>query len=170
LETALERELVLEGVMAESEDQANRLWRLRETIPEAQKRAGGSIKHDVSIPVSRVPEFIARAGAAVTARMPGIHVCAFGHVGDGNVHYNLTQPDGMKKADFLNRWHEMNELVYAVVSELVGSISAEHGVGLLKVDELMAFRGKVENDLMVCVKRALDPANGMNPGKLISVL
>ena len=169
LEAAFERELILDGVVAESEEQASRLWRLREAIPEAQKRAGGSIKHDVSIPVSRIPDFIARASAAVTERMPGIHVCAFGHVGDGNVHYNLTQPAAMDKAAFLDRWHEMNELAHAVVRDLGGSISAEHGVGLLKLNELAAFRSDVENDLMARVKRALDPTNEINPGKLILV-
>jgi FAD/FMN-containing dehydrogenase len=169
LETAFEQELVLDGVVAESQEQARRLWRLREAIPEAQKRAGGSIKHDISVPVALIPEFIVRAGAAVTERMAGVHVCAFGHVGDGNVHYNLTQPDRMTKAAFLDRWHEMGALVHAIVSDLGGSISAEHGVGLLRCKELAAYRSDVENALMACLKRALDPANGMNPGKLISV-
>ncbi|MEW5423322.1 FAD-binding oxidoreductase [Amorphus sp. 3PC139-8] len=169
LEAAFEQGLVLDGVVAESEDQAGRLWQLREATPEAQKRAGGSIKHDVSVPVSRIPEFIATASAAVMERMPGVHVCAFGHVGDGNVHYNLTQPDDMDKAAFLARWGEMNAIVHEVVRTIGGSISAEHGVGLLKLQELADFRSDVENDLMRSLKRALDPDNRMNAGKLVAI-
>lgn len=169
LEKSFARGLLRDGVVAESEEQAVRLWRLREATPEAQKRAGGSIKHDISVPVSRVPDFIARASAAVKKRMPGIHVCAFGHVGDGNVHYNLTQPDHMEKAAFLAHWDEMNEIVHDIVRDIGGSISAEHGVGLLKLGVLAEFRSPVENELMASLKRAVDPRNLMNPGKLVQI-
>jgi D-lactate dehydrogenase (cytochrome) len=165
LETAFKDGLVTDAVVAENLDQAARLWHLRERTPEAQKRAGGSIKHDISVPVSAIPDFIAEASAAVTAYMPGIHVCAFGHVGDGNVHYNLTQPEGMDRAEFLRHWDAINAIVHPIAAKCRGSISAEHGVGLLKVEEMRQHRGKVEQDLNLMIKRAIDPQNLMNPGK-----
>jgi D-lactate dehydrogenase (cytochrome) len=164
---AFARGLVQDAVVAESLDQQERLWHLRERVPEAQKKAGGSIKHDVSVPVSRVPEFIERASAAVKDYMPGIRVCAFGHVGDGNIHYNLTQPDGMEKEAFLKHWGAVNGVVYPIVRELDGSISAEHGIGLLKVEEIKSYRSNVEEELNRRVKTALDPAGLMNPGKFV---
>ncbi|MGD1877088.1 MAG: FAD-binding oxidoreductase [Kiloniellaceae bacterium] len=167
LEEAFERGLVTDAVIAESVDQEKRLWHLRESIPEAQKKAGGSIKHDVSVPVSRVPEFIGRASAAVRDYMEGIHVCAFGHVGDGNIHYNLTQPDGADAQAFLKHWDVVNGIVYPIVKELDGSISAEHGIGLLKVEEVKGYRSLVEEKLNRRIKAALDPEGLMNPGKFI---
>jgi D-lactate dehydrogenase (cytochrome) len=168
LETALEEDLVADGVIAESGAQAKELWKIREAIVEAQLYAG-SIKHDVSVPVSRVADFIIRATAGVTERLPGIRPMAFGHVGDGNIHFNLTQPGGADTAAYLARWQEFNDIVHGVARELHGSISAEHGVGRLKRDEITRYKSPIEIELMRAVKRALDPANIMNPGKLVSV-
>ncbi|MGC2198604.1 MAG: FAD-binding oxidoreductase [Stellaceae bacterium] len=166
LEAALEERLVTDGVIAESGAQAGELWRIREAIVEAQNYSG-SIKHDVSVPVSRVAEFILRATAGVTTRLPGIRSIAFGHVGDGNIHFNLTQPEGADTAAYLARWQEFNDIVHGVVRDLRGSISAEHGVGRLKRDEITHYKSPVEIELMRTIKRALDPANIMNPGKLV---
>ena len=166
LATALEEGLVGDGVIAESGAQAKELWRIREAIVEAQLYSG-SIKHDVAVPVSRVAEFVTRASVAVCDRLPGIRPIAFGHVGDGNIHFNLTQPDGMDKAAYLARWQEFNDIVHGVVRELHGSISAEHGVGTMKRDEITHYKAPIEIELMRRIKRALDPDNIMNPGKVV---
>ena len=168
LETALEQGLITDAALAGSTQQADAMWRLREAIPEAQKREGGSIKHDISVPVASVPQFLERADAAVAAVLPGVRVCAFGHAGDGNVHYNLSQPVGMDREAFLGRWGEMNRVVHDIVAELGGSISAEHGIGLLKAAELARYKDPVEIDLMRRVRAALDPAGTMNPGKMLA--
>jgi FAD/FMN-containing dehydrogenase len=168
LETALEEDLIADGVIAASGPQARELWKIREAIVEAQLYSG-SIKHDVSVPVSRVADFIVRATAGVTERLPGIRPMAFGHVGDGNIHFNLTQPEGADTAAYLARWQEFNDIVHGVVRELHGSISAEHGVGRLKRDEIAHYKSPVEIELMRAVKRTFDPANIMNPGKLVSL-
>jgi FAD/FMN-containing dehydrogenase len=168
LEDALGEGLVADGVIAASEAQRKQLWRIREGIVEAQLYSG-SIKHDVSVPVSRVADFVSRASAAVEERLPGIRPIAFGHVGDGNIHFNLTQPAAYDKAAYLSRWQEFNDLVHGVVRDLSGSISAEHGVGIMKRDEITHYKPAVEIALMRQLKRALDPAGIMNPGKLVSV-
>jgi FAD/FMN-containing dehydrogenase len=168
LETALEQELIVDGVIAESSQQAKQLWHIREAIVEAQLYLG-SVKHDVSVPVSRVADFIIRATTGVTERLPGIRPMAFGHVGDGNIHFNLTQPEGADTAAYLARWQEFNDIVHGVVRELHGSISAEHGVGRLKRDEITHYKPAVEIELMRRVKCAIDPDNIMNPGKLVSL-
>jgi D-lactate dehydrogenase (cytochrome) len=167
LEAALDQGLIADGVIAESGTQARELWRIREAIVEAQLYSG-SIKHDVAVPVSRVADFINRASAEVSGHLPGIRPIAFGHVGDGNIHFNLTQPGGMDKAAYLARWQEFNDIVHGVVRELQGSISAEHGVGFMKRDEITHYKPAVEIELMRRVKHAFDPANIMNPGKLVS--
>jgi D-lactate dehydrogenase (cytochrome) len=136
-------------------------------MPEVQKPEGGSIKHDVSVPVARVPEFIAHANAAVEQWMPGIRPVPFGHLGDGNIHYNVSQPVGMDKNAFLSRWYELNEVVHDEVLKLGGSISAEHGIGVIKRDLLPDVKDAVALDLMRTLKRTLDPGNILNPGKVI---
>ncbi|MGC2856870.1 FAD-binding oxidoreductase [Novispirillum sp. DQ9] len=169
LESAFEDGIISDGVIAESLDQTETLWRLREGLPEAQKHEGASIKHDVAVPVGRVPEFLTRAMDAVTAAMPGLRPCPFGHVGDGNIHFNLTQPVGMDPKEYLGHWEEMNRIVHDIVVEMEGSISAEHGVGQLKVDEIVHYKSPVEIDLLRAVKKALDPQGILNPGKMVRV-
>lgn len=168
IETAWESGLIVDAVIAESLAQAQALTQLREKIPEAQKRAGGSIKHDISVPVARFPDFVTEASAAVLALIPDASICAFGHVGDGNVHFNVTQPDGADRSAFMARWSEVNAAVHRVAAGMQGAISAEHGVGLLKRDELEAFRSPVETQMMRVIKTALDPQNLMNRGKLVN--
>ncbi|CCQ73994.1 FAD-binding oxidoreductase [Magnetospira sp. QH-2] len=164
---AFESEWVTDAVIASSLTQAEELWRLRESISEAQKHEGGSIKHDVSVPVSKVAHFIMRGMELVSEAMPGVRPCPFGHIGDGNIHFNLTQPEGMDKAAFLDQWEPMNRIVHDLVIDLGGSISAEHGIGKLKRDELAHYAPDVEIRMMRAVKAALDPNNIMNPGKVV---
>lgn len=160
--------LVLDAVIAESEAQVRDLWRIREGIVEGQVHEGGSIKHDVSVPVSRLPEFLERADAAVARTIPGARPCAFGHAGDGNIHYNVTQPVDMEKQAYLARWYELNEAVHAIVHDLRGSISAEHGIGRLKLEELTHYKDPLELELMRRIKECLDPTGVMNPEKVVS--
>jgi FAD/FMN-containing dehydrogenase len=167
LETAFEEGLVVDGVVAESMGQAADLWRMREGIPEAQKHEGASIKHDVSVPVAKVPEFLESGIAAVMRELPGVRPCPFGHVGDGNIHFNLTQPPEMDRNAFLDRWEDMNRIVHDIVVDMGGSISAEHGVGRLKVEEIARYKNSEELDLFRRVKLALDPDNIMNPGAIV---
>ena len=169
LEWGLEAELVRDAVIASSVAQQKALWHMRESMSDAQKPEGGSIKHDVSVPVSSIPAFMDEAERAVLAAIPGARICAFGHLGDGNIHYNISQPVGADMAAFLARWHEINEIVHGIVISMNGSISAEHGIGQLKRDELARIRPEIEIDLMRRIKRAFDPANIMNPGKVITV-
>jgi FAD/FMN-containing dehydrogenase len=166
---AIEDELVEDAAIAASEAQNQALWRLRETLSEVQGNEGGSIKHDVSVPVSRVADFIETAEAACEAAMPGVRPCAFGHVGDGNIHFNLSQPVGMDKAAYLSEWQTFNRIVHDIVASMNGSISAEHGIGLIKRDELLHYKDPVALDLMRTVKRALDPHNILNPGKVLAI-
>ena len=167
LEGALEAGLVVDAVIAGSEAQRAAIWRLREEHSEAQKREGASVKNDVSVPVSRVPELIARASAACAALMPGIRAVPFGHIGDGNIHFNLAQPVGMAAAAFMARDPAIMDAVGAVVRALEGSFSAEHGVGKLKPYMMPAWRGGAELGLMRRIKQAIDPAGLMNPGKVL---
>lgn len=170
LEAFLARQLdagaVLDGIMAKSEAERDELWRLRHSISEAEKLGGAGIKHDVSVPVSRVAEFIERASAAALAELPGATVVAFGHLGDGNIHFNLQQPADMDRQAFLDRWETVARVVHTTAHEFGGSFSAEHGVGAMKRDELARLRGGVEYELMLTLKRSLDPKGLMNPGKL----
>jgi FAD/FMN-containing dehydrogenase len=140
---------------------------MRETIPETQKFEGASIKHDISVPISSIPEFIRRAAVEVEKVCPGARVVCFGHMGDGNLHYNITQPEGMDPGAFLALYKPMNHAVHAIVHALDGSISAEHGIGQLKRDELLETAPPVAIDLMRKIKAAFDPAGIMNPGKVI---
>ena len=156
-----------DGVVARSQAQAAKLWSLREHISEAQKIEGISIKHDIAVPVSRIPDFLARADAALAAAFPGIRVVAFGHVGDGNLHYNLSKPDAQDNAAFIAAQPAVNRLVHDAVDALGGSISAEHGIGQLKRDELLRYKSPVEIALMRTLKQALDPRGLMNPGKIV---
>lgn len=164
---ALEKDLATDAVIAQSEAQAEELWALRENLSDVQREEGGSIKHDISVPVSKMPIFMHRALEAVTKELPGIRPVPFGHIGDGNVHFNLSQPEGMDKAAFLEKWDHFNRIVHGIAVELNGSISAEHGVGQLKRDEIAALKSPVEMDLMRALKRTLDPEGILNPGKVV---
>jgi D-lactate dehydrogenase (cytochrome) len=134
---------------------------------EVQRHIGASIKHDISVPVAAIPAFIAEADAAVTAFIPGSRTLPFGHVGDGNIHYNVMQPEGADRAAFLKRWDEVNAVVFAVVKKFGGSISAEHGVGVMKRDILPKYKDPVALELMRALKRTLDPNGILNPGKVL---
>ena len=159
--------LIGDAALAASAAHRAAFWRLREGISEAQKPEGGSIKHDISVPVSRIPEFFARAIPLVEEMIPGVRPVPFGHLGDGNLHFNLTQPEGGDREAFLDQWEDVNRAVHELVVEMGGSISAEHGIGRMKVEELKHFKSAVEIELMARVKGALDPDNLMNPGKVI---
>ena len=167
LEQAMDAGEVLDAALAESEAQKAAIWRIREEHPEAQKREGASVKNDVSVPVSKVPELIRRSSEACRALIPGVRPVPFGHLGDGNIHMNLQQPEGMDGAAFLARSHDIMETVNAVVRELGGSFSAEHGIGRLKSDMIEDWRGGPELALMQAIKAAVDPAGLMNPGKVL---
>ncbi|MGW8205828.1 MAG: FAD-binding oxidoreductase [Hyphomicrobiaceae bacterium] len=164
---AIEAEVVADAVIAQSLQQAKDFWRLREEMSDAQKHEGGSIKHDVSVAPSRMPEFIRRADHLIAKLCPGARPVPFGHFGDGNVHYNVTQPADMDKTQYLARWEEIAAAVHTLVVEIDGSISAEHGIGRMKRDELRHLKSAVEIDMMRAVKKALDPNGIMNPGKVI---
>ncbi len=164
---ASEDELILDAAIAGSLQQSKDFWKLRESLSEAQKPAGGSIKHDISVPVARIPEFLERAGPIVESVCPGARPVPFGHFGDGNIHYNVSQPTGMDRAEYLNRWEAMSRAVHTLVADMSGSISAEHGIGQLKRDELTLFKSKIELDMMRAIKKALDPKGILNPGKVI---
>jgi len=167
LATGAERKLVDDATIAESLDQTKALWLVRHHIADTQKYEGGSIKQDVSVPVNAVPDFIAEATAKVTAMIPGCRPVPFGHLGDGNVHYNVSQPIGADRADFLKHWDEINDAVFAVVAKYNGSISAEHGIGVMKRALLPSVKDPVAYDLMRSLKTMLDPKGILNPGKVI---
>ncbi|MUZ73743.1 FAD-binding protein [Agrobacterium vitis] len=167
LEQGVEAGLIEDAVVAGSVAQQKALWHMRESMSDAQKPEGGSIKHDVSVPIAQVPAFMRQAEEAVLAAMPGARVCAFGHLGDGNIHYNISQPIGADKAQFIGRWREINKVVHDIVRAHGGSISAEHGVGQLKRQELAETRPDIETVLMTRIKQAFDPAGIMNPGKVV---
>lgn len=167
LAAAMEAGEVVDAVIAESGKQRDALWKLREEHAEAQRYEGTSIKNDVSVPVSRVPEMIHRASAACEALVPGVRVVAFGHLGDGNIHFNLSQPEGADGESFLARGEEVMDAVGEVVRSLGGSFSAEHGVGRLKSYMMPLWRGGAELATMQRIKQALDPRGLMNPGKVL---
>ena len=169
LAAAIDRGLVGNAVIGSSETQNASLWALRENLSDVQSLEGGSIKHDVSVPLSRLADFLDTAIAACEAEMPGLRVCAFGHFGDGNIHFNLSQPLGMDKATFLKEWGRFNRIVHDIVHRMGGSIAAEHGIGLIKRDELGLYADPVGLDLMRRLKCALDPRDLLNPGKVIAL-
>jgi FAD/FMN-containing dehydrogenase len=167
LVTASEQELIADAVVASSIQQSRELWKLREGLSEAQKPAGGSIKHDISVPVARIPEFIERAAPVVERVCPGARPVPFGHFGDGNVHYNVTQPEGMDRSRYIALWQDMAHAVHALVDDMGGSISAEHGIGRLKRDELPSHKSAIEMRLMRAIKQTLDPRGILNPGRVV---
>ena len=167
LEAAAEAAVIADAVVAASEAQAAALWALRENVSEAQKIEGVSIKHDIAVPVSRIAEFIARADAALRAAFPAVRIVCFGHIGDGNLHYNQSEADAESNAEFIARTGAVNRVVHDLVHELGGSISAEHGLGQLKREEILRYKSDTEMELMRAVKQALDPRGRMNPGKLL---
>jgi D-lactate dehydrogenase (cytochrome) len=167
LAEGVEKGLVADAAIAESLDQAKAFWRIREMFGEVQRQVGGSIKHDISVPVANVPAFIAEANAAVIKLIPGARPLPFGHLGDGNIHYNIAQPVDADKAAFLERWHDVNMVVFEVVLKYGGSISAEHGIGIMKRDLLPTIKDPVAMELMRAIKRTLDPNGILNPGKVL---
>lgn len=167
LARAMETGEVVDATFAETEHRRRQLWRIREALPELGRKVGGAVHHDVSVPVARVPDLIERAGAALEAFMPGIRPYPFGHVGDGNIHYNIARPEDMDGGAYLSRSKEITRIVHGEVLALGGSISAEHGIGTRKREELAQVKSPVELELMRRVKAALDPAGLMNPGKVL---
>lgn len=166
---AMEKGLVLDAVVAQTEAQSRALWALRENHTEASKKEGPSIKHDISVAVSKIPPFVPEGLAAMTRALPGCRPLVFGHVGDGNLHFNCQAPAGWSKAQFAPYGEAISGAIYDLVTAYGGSISAEHGIGRIKVDELAHYRSRTELDVMRSLKRALDPQNLMNPGKVIRV-
>jgi len=167
LGAALESGQILDAVVAKNSAEAEQLWRVRHAIPWAQRAAGASLKHDIAVPIGRVAEFLQRAAELVDSSAPGARIVAFGHVGDGNLHYNISQPVDASAEQFQQQGGALSEAVYELVAELGGSFSAEHGVGIIKKAYLQRFRSATEIELMRRLKGALDPANMLNPGKVI---
>ncbi|MGV8805316.1 MAG: FAD-binding oxidoreductase [Polaromonas sp.] len=168
LETALDQGCVSDAVVAENLGQAKALWHIRESIPLAQAEEGLNIKHDISIPVSRIPDFVAQTDALLATEIAGVRLVNFGHLGDGNLHYNVQAPEGSDAKAFLREQEErVNTLVYDAVARFDGSISAEHGVGSLKTDKLPTYKSAVALSLMRAIKQALDPQGTFNPGRVV---
>jgi FAD/FMN-containing dehydrogenase len=170
LEVAMTAGCVSDAVVAESIAQAKGLWQIRESITSAQAQEGLNIKHDISIPISSIPAFVAATDALLLREMPGVRLVNFGHLGDGNLHYNVQAPEGVDDQIFV-REHEdkVNDMVFESVSHFKGSISAEHGVGSMKVDKLPHYKDPVALAMMRSIKQSLDPHNIMNPGRVISL-
>ncbi|WP_439496932.1 FAD-binding oxidoreductase [Bosea sp. (in: a-proteobacteria)] len=164
---ALEDGLITDAALAGSLEQRKDFWKLREALSEVQRQEGGSIKHDVSVPLHAVPEFLAQAIATVEAMIPGCRPVPFGHLGDGNIHFNISQPLGADKDAFVARWDEVNHAVHAIVTQMHGSISAEHGIGRLKRYLLPGVKDPVELALMKTLKATLDPQRILNPGAVL---
>jgi len=167
LSRALENGIAGDAVVAASKAHEQAFWQLREEISLAQKLGGGSIKHDISVPVAAIPDFLVEADRIVEEMIPGARIVAFGHMGDGNLHYNVSQPVGADKEMFLARWQEVNHRVHTLVMRYGGAFSAEHGIGQMKRSELLAFKSPVAVDLMRGIKKLLDPQGIMNPGKIL---
>ena len=167
LETAFEDGIIIDAVLAASEKQSQQMWRLREAIVEAQLYEGKSIKNDVSVPLTCITPFIERSISTLESLIPGIRAFAYGHIGDGNIHLNLSQPRDMDGDAFFERWHEVTDIVHEITDELDGTFSAEHGIGLLKLREMTRYKSSVELEMMRSIKAAWDPDNIMNPGKVL---
>jgi D-lactate dehydrogenase (cytochrome) len=167
LASALEEKLVLDAALARNERDRTDFWKLRETIPEAQRRDGGSLKHDISVPVASIPDFIEQGARWIAEHVPDGRLVSYGHVGDGNLHFNLNQAAGAERAAFLAREEPVKRAIHDLVRDFGGSFSAEHGIGRLKVAELERYAAPVELDLMRAVKRAFDPNGILNPGKVL---
>lgn len=167
LVAASEENIITDAVIAQSLQQSQAFWLLRESLSSSQKPAGGSIKHDISVPVARIPEFIARAAPLIEKLSPGARPVPFGHFGDGNVHYNVTQPEGADKKAFLALWDAMADAVHGLAADLGGSFSAEHGVGQMKRSDMLRFKSDTELSMMRAIKAALDPNGILNPGKVL---
>jgi FAD/FMN-containing dehydrogenase len=167
IQSAIEDGLVSDGVVASNEAQRKALWHLRESMSEAQKFEGGSIKHDISVPVDKVPAFLKQGIALVEKLVPGVRPVPFGHMGDGNIHFNFSVPKGGDNQAFLARWEEVSHAVHDLVRDFHGSISAEHGLGVMKREEILRFKSETEMDVMRTLKRTLDPKNILNPGKVV---
>jgi len=167
LAAAIDAGVAADAVLAQSGEQSARMWALRENISESQRREGPNIKHDISLPVSAIPAFMAECGAALARAFPGSRLVVFGHLGDGNLHYNLSAPEGIVAESFMDNAERANGIVHDLVARYDGSFSAEHGVGQLKRADLVRYKGEVELRLMRAVKQALDPRGLMNPGKVL---
>jgi FAD/FMN-containing dehydrogenase len=168
LADAVESGQATDAVVAASESQAAALWKLRESISESQKREGASIKHDISVPVAAIPDFLARATPAVQKLLPGARAVSFGHLGDGNLHFNFNSPRTGDDPAFLSQWDHVQQVVHDIVKEFGGAISAEHGIGVMKVAQMPRYKSHEELEAMRAIKHAFDPRNILNPGKLIS--
>jgi FAD/FMN-containing dehydrogenase len=169
LADAVDGGLVLDATLAANEGQRAAFWRLRESFSEAQKREGASIKHDVSVPIQQIPEFLARGCAAVEAMIPDVRPVPFGHLGDGNIHFNFSAPKGGDAASFLAEWESVSRVIHDLAAAFGGSISAEHGIGVMKRDALIDYKSATELEVMRALKRALDPTNILNPNRVVSV-
>lgn len=167
LSVSFEADIVQDAALAATIAQAQSFWKMREEMSWAQKPEGGSIKHDISVPVASIPAFIEEAGRTVMQMVPNARIVCFGHIGDGNLHFNISQPIGAEKQAFLGLWVAVNHEVHAIVDKYHGSISAEHGIGQLKREELLHYKSPVALDLMRRIKRELDPSGIMNPGKIL---
>lgn len=168
LERGYESGAIQDAALAANLEQTADFWRIRESIPEAQKQEGASIKHDVSVPVASIPAFVAEATQAIAGMMPGARVAPFGHLGDGNLHFNLCEPaGGGEREAFVAQWDQAHQVIYDVVARFNGSFAAEHGIGRRKVDEVVRYKSPVAVDTMRAIKRALDPENVLNPGAII---
>ena len=161
--------MILDAIVAQSSLQASEFWKIRESIPEAQKLEGASIKHDISVPPSKMEEFTRKATKKIDEFQSGVRVIAFGHLGDGNLHFNLTQPINSDPNSFIEKWDDFSNIVHSIAMDMGGSSSAEHGIGLAKLSELGRLYSEEEVGLMRSIKRAIDPNGIMNPGKLLDV-
>jgi len=167
LSSAFEKGLVLDAVIAQNDTQAAQILSLRENMSAAQKFLGGSIKFDISVPLNRIPAFFEKADAAVEKQIPGCRPVSFGHFGDGNIHYNISQPIGMDKDAYLAKWDKISRIVFDIVGAFDGSISAEHGIGIMKRDDLLERSDPVKIQFLRAIKQALDPDRIMNPRVMI---